>query len=346
VSTVPARRTSIAPAVSQGTQADGSRVARRVGFAEGAPTQRDRLVAAMGELVAELDDTAIGVHRVCQRAGISRRTFYDLYVDRDAALLDTLGVAQDRLVGCVAEAVVAVGPEWEDRAVAATRALVGTLCADRILGYLCVVAPLAAGRDALILQRATIDEIGRLLGEPPRIAVPTDMVLAAALGGVWELLRRRLTDDAAAFGDLTAPAIYGVLAPFIGRRRAVTRASVLSDSTIFVARWTPSDAGADHQPGLLVTELTRQTLEYLDEHPDATNIAVARAVDVRHESQMSRHLARLQREGVVERRKEGRTNAWRLTARGEEAARALRELRADAPRRTAGAWAVSGGEGV
>ena len=112
--------------------------------------------------------TAIGVHHVCQRAGISRRTFYDLYVDRDACLVDTLGVAQGRLLGCVAEAVVEVGAEWEDRAVAATQALFGALCADRVLAHLCVVAPLAAGRDALALRRAAIDEIGRLLGEPPR----------------------------------------------------------------------------------------------------------------------------------------------------------------------------------
>jgi AcrR family transcriptional regulator len=332
----------MAPAVSQGLQVDGPRAARRVGFAEGAPTQRDRLVAAMGELIAELGGTSIGIHHVCQRAGISRRTFYDLYVDREACVLDTLGVAQDRLVGCVAEAVVAVGSEWEDRAVAATRALVGTLCADRVLGYLCAVAPLRAGHDALVLQRASIDEIGRLLGEPPRIAVPTELVLAATLGGVWELLRRHLTEDGGVHGELTAPAIYALLAPFIGRRRAATRASALSDPTIFVARWTPSDAGADHQPGLLVTELTRQTLEYLDRHPGATNIAVARAVDVRHESQMSRHLARLQREGVVERRKEGRTNAWRLTARGRDAVRSLHDLRADAPQTTDGAWAPAG----
>jgi AcrR family transcriptional regulator len=320
VSAVPARRTSLVPALAQ---ADGSRGVRRRGSVGLAPTQRDRLVAAMGELIAELGETAIGIHHICQRAGISRRTFYELYVDRDACLLDTLAVAQDRLVGCVAEAAGAAGPEWEDRAVAVTRALVGTLCADRVLGYLCVVAPLAAGREALNLRRAAMDEIGRLLGEPPSVGPAADAVLAAALGGVWELLRRHLTDEAPQ-DDLTAAATYGVLTPFVGRRRAMTRASVLGDPAIFVARWTPSDAGADQRPGLLVTELTRQTLEYLDEHPDATNIAVARAVDVRHESQMSRHLARLHREGVVQRRREGRTNAWRLTARGQEAARSLR----------------------
>jgi AcrR family transcriptional regulator len=319
VHTVPAGRSSNA----LGDLPQGAR--HRSRLTHGAGTQRDRLVVAMGELVAELGGTAIGVHHVCQRAGISRRTFYELYVDRDACLLDTLGVAQDRLVECVTEAIVTVGPDWEDRAVAVTRALVGTLCADTILGYLCVVAPLAAGRDALVAQRATIDEIGRLLGEPPAIGVPTDMVLAAALGSVWELLRRQLTDDdEAANGDLAAAAIYALLAPFIGRRRAVTRASLLSDPSVFVARWTPSDTT---ELSLLVTELTRLTLEYLDKHPDATNIAIARAIDVRHESQMSRHLARLRRAGIVQRRKEGRTNAWQLTARGQDAARSVRDAR-------------------
>jgi AcrR family transcriptional regulator len=298
---------------------------RRSGQSYGLPTQRDRLIVAMGELVTELGGPAIGVHHVCQRAGISRRTFYELYVDRDACLLDTLGVAQGRLLGCVTEAVAAVGPEWEDRAVAATRALVGTLCADRVLGYLCVVAPLAAGHDALRLRRAAVDEVGRLLGEPPSVEPAADAVLAAALGGVWELLRRHLA-EAASEHDLSAAAIYGLLTPFVGRRRAVIRSSALGHPTTFVARWAPSDVGTQ-ELGLLVTELTRQTLEYLDRHPDATNIAVARAVDVRHESQMSRHLARLRREGVVQRRKEGRTNAWRLTARGQEAVRSVRSAR-------------------
>jgi AcrR family transcriptional regulator len=324
VSAVPARSSSTAPAANAAEAGPVARE-RRSGQSYGLPTQRDRLVVAMGELVSEVGGTAIGIHHVCQRAGVSRRTFYELYVDRDACLLDTLRSAQKRLHGGVTEAVVAVGPEWEDRAVAATRALVGTLCADRVLGYLCVVAPLAAGREALNLQRAAIDEIGRLLGEPPSVEPAGEVVLAAALGGVWELLRRHLAEEASQT-DLTAAAIYAVLAPFVGRRRAVVRAGALGHPATFVARWTPSDVGTENL-GLLVTELTWQTLEYLDKHPDATNIAVARAIDVRHESQMSRHLARLHREGVVQRRKKGRTNAWRLTVRGQEAVRSLRSAR-------------------
>ena len=44
---------------------------------------------------------------------------------------------------------------------------------------------------------------------------------------------------------------------------------------------------------------------------------------------------------MVSRRKEGRTNAWVLTARGEDAARTLRDLRSDAPRLTVSSWAAS-----
>jgi AcrR family transcriptional regulator len=316
----------MAPAVAEvEPEAAGGTMSRRSGRAYGLPSQRDRLVVAMGELTVELGTAAVGVHHVCQRAGMSRRTFYDIYVDRDACFLDAIGEAQNRLVAHVAAAVAQAGPEWEDRVVAATRTLVAALCADPILGHLCVVAPLAAGPDALALRRAAMDEIARLLGPPPQLDVPADLVLAAALGGIWELLRHFLTDDIAEH-EVTTAAINTLLAPFVGRRRAAMRAQTPGDAVTFVTRWTPSASEADGD-GLLVTELTRLTLAYLDAHPGACNVAIARAVDVRHESQMSRHLARLQRAGVVQRRKEGRTNAWQLTARGQDAARSVRAAR-------------------
>lgn len=316
----------MAPAVTEAEREAGNGArSRRGGRTYGQPSQRDRLIAAMGELTAELGTSAVGVHHVCQRAGISRRTFYDLYVDRDACSLDAIGEAQSRLVAHVAAAVASAGPEWEDRVVAATRTLVAALCADRILGHLCVVAPLAAGEDALALRRTAMDEIGRLLGPPPQITVPAELVLAAALGGVWELLRHFLADDVAE-PEVTTAAINTLLAPFVGRRRAATRAQAPGDAVTFVTRWTSSASEADGD-GLLVTELTRLTLAYLDAHPGACNVDIARAVDVRHESQMSRHLARLRRAGIVERRKEGRSNAWQLTARGQDAVRSVRRAR-------------------
>jgi DNA-binding MarR family transcriptional regulator len=148
-------------------------------------------------------------------------------------------------------------------------------------------------------------------------------VVVGALGGVWELAARKLTADApkGAFTDLGSEAIFLMLAPFVGRREAAARVAGREVAGAYVTRWTPTVSG--DEPTLLVTELTRHTLEYLAAHPDAANVDIARAVDVRHESQMSRHLSRLERAGMVTRRKEGRANAWQLTEAGREAAAAV-----------------------
>jgi hypothetical protein len=58
--------------------------------------------------------------------------------------------------------------------------------------------------------------------------------------------------------------------------------------------------------------------------------AVARAVDVRHKSQMSRQIARLGPAGGVRRPKHGRSNAWQLTARGHDAVRSVNDAQQSA----------------
>ena len=335
VHTVPVGR--ISDAVGESPQ--GGR--QRSRLMQGSVTQRERLVAAMGELIAELGGTTIGVHHVCQRAGISRRTFYELYEDRDGCLVETLDAAYGRLVAHVTEAVDAAGPLWEDRTVAATQALLGALDTDRVLAHLCLMPAVGGQRDALALRRAAIGRIATLLADAPSTALSGEQALTGALGGVWELALRRLTDEPeASIEELTGGAIYLMLSPFVGRRQAVARAAGRGAVTAYVTRWTPTVTGDADEPGLLVTELTGETLRYLAKHPGAANVAIARAIDVRHESQMSRHLVRLEAAGMVSRRKEGRTNAWRLTARGEEAARALRDRASDPPSLIAGRWSA------
>jgi AcrR family transcriptional regulator len=307
------------------------------------PTQRDRLVAAMGELTAELGLAAVGVHHVCQRAGVSRRTFYEIYADRDACVVDMHEEAFGRLMGHLAEAVADAGTVWEDRAVAVTQALLGAWNADRVLAQLCLVSSVSGHAHALELRRTAMAQIAGLLADPPRQPMVETSVLACAISGIWGLAFASLTEKPdASIADLAGVAIFMLLAPFAGRRHAAARAAGRGGTAAYVTRWTPTVVGGEDDRGLLVTELTSQTLRYLNGHPGAANIDIARAVDVRHESQMSRHLSRLEKAGMVKRRKQGRTNAWVLTARGEEAARTLRELRTDALRLTDSRWATAG----
>jgi AcrR family transcriptional regulator len=314
----------MAPAVSQARESETTPQARRSRIVGGAPAQRARLIGAMGELVAEVGLAAVGVHHVCQRAGMSRRTFYDHYEHRDACFVDTLREAYGRLHSHVEEAVGAAEPEWEARAVAATMALIDVLDADRVLAHLCVVSALGGGHDAVALRRDGLGRIVALLDGAPAPGAPAELVLAGALGGVWDLVHRRLTDQPdRSLTDLGEAAAYLMVAPFAGRRHATVLAGC-GISTAYVTRWRPASADAQ-QRGLLVTELTRQTLTFLAAHPGACNVDIARGVDVRHESQMSRHLARLERAGIVEHRKHGRINSWQLTAAGHEAAQFHKE---------------------
>ncbi len=333
----------MAPAVTAGEPAPGVITGRRNAHPYGMPTQRDRLVAAMGELTAELGLGAVGVHHVCQRAGVSRRTFYELYADRDACVVDMHEEAFGRLLAHLAEAVADAGGVWEDRAVAMTQALFGAWDADRVLAQLCLVSSVSGHAGALELRRTAMGQIAGLLADPPRQPMVEASVLACAVTGICGLAFAQLTEKPdTSISDLAGVAIFMLLAPFVGRRHAAARAAGRGGTAAYVTRWTPTVVGGDDDRGLLVTELTSQTLRYLNGHPGAANIDIARAVDVRHESQMSRHLGRLEKAGMVSRRKEGRTNAWVLTARGEEAARSLRDLRAKAPRLTTSAWAGAG----
>jgi AcrR family transcriptional regulator len=286
-------------------------------------SQRDRLVAAMGELVATAGVSAVGVHHVCQRAGISRRTFYELYRDRDACFADALQEAYGRLVTHVDQAVAGAGDVWEDRAVATAQALVAVLHADRVLAQLCVVSATGGSREAVRLRHAAMAQILKGLAGPPASASAGEPVLAGALGGVWELVYRRLTaEPETPVSELVDAAVYVLLAPFVGPQQAAARARDLEAAAV-VGVPRALGAPAELGDGTMMTELAGQTLQYLSARPGSANVEIARAVDVRHESQMSRHLVRLERAGLVKRRKEGRTNAWRLTARGEEAAQAL-----------------------
>ena len=244
------------PHAPAGAPALKVRPARRIGYADDMPTQRDRLVAAMGELAAEVGPAAVGVHHVCQRAGVSRRTFYGLYADRVACAIDAQQEAFDRLLAHLQRAVADAGGAWEDRAVAVVQALLGAWDADRVVAHLCLVASAGGTGEALALRRATIAEIVALLAGAPEQPLAAEPVLAGALGSVWELAFRELTDDTNnAIGELAGVAIYLLLSPFVGRRQAAARAAGRGGATAYVTRWTPTVVGDIDDRGLLVTEL-------------------------------------------------------------------------------------------
>src|SRR6204780_108772 len=76
--------------------------------------QRMRILMAMSEVASELGAGSVTVAHVVSRAGVSRRTFYDLFADREECFLATFEEAIGRVSALVIEAYDAQS-NWRER---------------------------------------------------------------------------------------------------------------------------------------------------------------------------------------------------------------------------------------
>src|ERR1700704_1641097 len=142
--------------------------------------QRARVERALAEEVAARGDPhAATVADVVARAGVSRRTFYELYPDREACFLAALESGL-RLAAEEMYTAYARQARWQDGVRAALAELLGLLDREPALGRLCVVYALGGGARVLRRRMEAIEVLcefvdrGRLEGygrsEPPEVA--------------------------------------------------------------------------------------------------------------------------------------------------------------------------------
>ena len=155
--------TAVPPPRGRGSVAhDAARPARRGGRdrAGVSEIQRARILAAMSELVFERSAGGVTVADVVARSGVSRRTFYELFEDREGCFLAAFDLAVRR--GC--ESVIPAyeaGRSWRERVAGGLQAVLAFLDAEPALGYLCVVGALGAGPRALERRARVITRAGR-----------------------------------------------------------------------------------------------------------------------------------------------------------------------------------------
>src|SRR5579871_4823871 len=134
--------------------------------------QRVRLLRAMGEAVVEGGLAGATIAHVVDRAGVSRRTFYELFEDRGACFCAAFDRAVQQASQSVVPAYESGGSRWREKVRAGLFELLSFLEAEPELGALCVVHVLGAGepvlrRRAEVLRRlvAVVDE-GRSEARP------------------------------------------------------------------------------------------------------------------------------------------------------------------------------------
>jgi AcrR family transcriptional regulator len=124
-------------------------------------SQRGRMIEAMAQTVAAKGYAATTVADVVASAGVSRKTFYEHFRDREECFLAAYDAAVDALLGAVAERVAAgepAGADWRTRVRAGVRAYLEALAskpafARTFLVEVRVAGPRAQARRAEVHAR-------------------------------------------------------------------------------------------------------------------------------------------------------------------------------------------------
>jgi AcrR family transcriptional regulator len=292
--------------------------------------QRARIVAALVEVAREHGARGLTVAHIVGRSGVSRRTFYEIFEDRDACFLAAFEDAIERGAARVVPAFTDTAGAWHVRIRAGLLSLLEFLDEDPGLASLCIVDALAAGH-AVLAQRARIVETLVAAVEEGRGVArtglqPTRLTAEGVVGAVLALLYARLAEPIPEerperpLVELLNPLMGIVVLPYLGpagASREAAREAPEARPRVVRPRGNPI-AGLD----MRLTYRTVRVLIAIAAQADASNRQVADAAGVHDQGQISKLLARLEHLGLIENAGSGQShgapNAWRLTARGHE----------------------------
>ena len=310
------------PSGPAGTRADLER--KRV-----AEIQRARILSAMVDLTHEQGAERVTVAHVVARAGVSRRTFYELFDDREACLLAALNEALERIADAVLPAYRGERG-WSERIGSGLTAMLEFFDSEPSTAALCVVDALAAGPEALERRARVIDTLVGAVDRGRREAaapaglnrVTAEGVVGAVLGVLYTRLREPRPKSLI---GLRGRLMSMIVLPYLGPEAAAVELARRPVRTRRAARG-PEDPL--RQLDIRLTYRTMRVLAAVAARPDLNNRQVAREAGVADQGQMSKLLARLESLGLLvnsgESQTRGEPNVWRLTPRGRELEQALR----------------------
>jgi AcrR family transcriptional regulator len=307
-----------------------------------AQAQRARILHAIVEVVAERGFAGTTVKRVTACAGVSTRTFYELFSGMEDCFTAMLDVELERAENLIREAF-SLEARWQDGVRRALAVLLVSFESQPLLARVLFVEAAAAGTWALVRrERDTIRLLKMVVGHwvPSEREQPDPMALAGVMAAVVGLIHSHvLSAERGPLLELLGPLMGLVSAPFLdrqGREREIERGAQLARAIQAGAlEWVPARVaagrtGPNGEGVRLHAIFTNRGARcawrcvcFLAEHPESSNREIAAGVGIAHDSQISNLLARLAGEGLVCKRSEGagKRNAWWLSPRGEELVR-------------------------
>jgi AcrR family transcriptional regulator len=287
--------------------------------------QRARLLSAMARAAYELGAANVTVANVVERAGVSRRTFYELFDDCEDCLLAALEDAVERVSATVLPAYESVRDGWHVRIRVGLTELLAFFDEQPPVARLLIVEWLASGPRALERRRQVLEKVAEAIDDE-RISrsgstVLPELAAEAVVGSVVAVLHGRLTspEPPARLLELLNPLMSIIVLPYLGTTAA--RKELEQDLPEVGVSMNEDPASEELLKGLdmRITYRTMRVLAAVAAHSGGSNRIIASTAGIEDQGQISRLLMRLQRLDLVENKAplvKGEANAWHLTATG------------------------------
>jgi AcrR family transcriptional regulator/DNA-binding MarR family transcriptional regulator len=302
--------------------------------------QRSRLLGAAVVTVGELGWSGASVAHITARARVSRRTFYDLFANREDCLLAVIEDTVDRIAGELGEANLS-GLVWRERVRVGLWRILCFFDREPVLARVCVAQALHGGprvlaaREEILARLARVVDEGRSVGSARECpALTAEGLVGAVFSIVYSRLargeREPLTGEreplTSLFGELMGMIVLPYQGPGVARReqeRALPPVPSIHASTRNDAqRGTVVEPNPLADLPMRLTYRTARVLEVTADHPGASNRSIGEHAGIHDQGQVSKLLARLQRLGLLHNTGQGHArgerNAWQLTPTGTQ----------------------------
>ncbi len=296
-----------------------------------------RLLAGAVRAVDELGYGRATVAEITVRARVSRRTFYDLFDNREDCLLAVLDSTVERVRSLLAKEGLD-GLSWCERVRGGLKTILSFLDREPALAQVCVVQASRGSQRLLERREQILSDLARVIDEgrsegargkdlPPLTA---EGLVGAALSIVYaRLLRSEREPLTALTGELMGLIVLPYMGPGAARREQARPTPTPSTNQTAMDRVGSVDVHGDPLQGIpmRVTYRTMRVLDAVAAQPGLSNRALREQAGISDEGQTSKLLARLERLGLLENTGSGHTkgepNAWRLTVAGQAVAGAI-----------------------
>ncbi len=304
-----------------------------------AEIQRARLLAAAVGTVDELGYSETTVSHITNRARVSRRTFYELFENRE----DCFAAMFERALELIRSEIAQAGLEglsWRERVRGGLWTILCFLEREPALARVCVVQSLRGDRRMLDLRSDTLARLADVLdggraGSTRGSGLPA-LTAEGLVGAAHSIVYKRVLDEGpepltGLLSELMGMIVLPYLGPEAARREQDRPAPSASPSPASPVEVGVEGAQADRNPlediPMRITYRTALVLQHIAERPGISNREVADLAGVSDQGQMSKLLSRLQRLGLIDNagmgHSKGEPNAWTLTHTGLQVARSI-----------------------